>query len=77
MSEKMKPRLKTRYDDEVRDKLKAEFAIENVMSIPKIDKVVLNMGVGEASKNIKLLEIFNESFQLDKQLSDSYFKFDT
>ena len=56
MSEKMKPRLKTRYYDEVRDKLKAEFAIENVMSIPKIDKVVLNMGVGEASKNIKLLE---------------------
>lgn len=50
------PRLKTRYKDEIRAKLKEEFKYGNDMQIPKLDKVVINMGVGEAvadSKKIK------------------------
>jgi large subunit ribosomal protein L5 len=50
------PRLKQRYQDEVATKLQQEFGIENAMAVPRIDKVVLNMGLGEASRNIKILE---------------------
>ncbi len=56
MSEAYVPRLKQMYEESVRERLQKEFSIDNVMSIPRLDKVVLNMGVGEASKNIKLLE---------------------
>lgn len=56
MSENYTPRLKQQYEESVRERLRKEFSIDNTMSIPRIDKVVLNMGVGEASKNIKLLE---------------------
>lgn len=50
------PRLKTLYYDEIRGKLNEEFSYKNPMQIPKLEKVVLNMGVGEAvadSKKIK------------------------
>lgn len=50
------PRLKQQYQDEVRSKLKDEFQFNNAMEIPGLDKIVLNMGLGEASKNIKILE---------------------
>jgi len=50
------PRLRQRYDEEVRAKLAEEFGLENPMQVPRVDKVVLNMGLGEASKNIKILE---------------------
>jgi len=48
--------LKERYNNEVRAKLKEEFAYKNDMQIPKMVKIVLNMGVGEASHNSKLAE---------------------
>ena len=48
--------LKDRYNNEVRAKLKEEFAYKNDMQIPKMSKIVLNMGVGEASHNSKLAE---------------------
>lgn len=48
--------LKDRYNNEVRAKLKEEFAYKNDMQIPKMCKIVLNMGVGEASHNSKLAE---------------------
>lgn len=48
--------LKDRYNNEVRAKLKEEFAYKNDMQIPKMVKIVLNMGVGEASHNSKLAE---------------------
>ena len=48
--------LKDRYNNEVRAKLKEEFAYKNDMQIPKMAKIVLNMGVGEASHNSKLAE---------------------
>jgi large subunit ribosomal protein L5 len=49
-------RLRQRYKDEVVPKLKKEFGIENLMAVPRLEKVVLNMGVGEAIANIKVLE---------------------
>ncbi|MGA7615423.1 MAG: 50S ribosomal protein L5 [Thermoanaerobaculia bacterium] len=52
----MAARLKELYHSEVRQKLQKEFAIENVMAIPKIEKVVLNMGLGEAIQNSKILD---------------------
>lgn len=48
--------LKDRYNKEIRAKLKEEFAYKNDMQIPKMCKIVLNMGVGEASHNSKLAE---------------------
>ena len=50
------PRLKSQYQDEVRPALKKEFGISNEMAIPRLVKVVLNMGLGEARQNIKILE---------------------
>jgi large subunit ribosomal protein L5 len=52
----MAARLKEHYSKEVRKKLESEFGIKNPMAIPKIEKVVLNMGVGEAIQNIKILD---------------------
>jgi len=42
----MAARLKERYQKEVRKKIQDEFGIKNVMAVPKIDKIVLNMGIG-------------------------------
>ena len=47
------PRLKAVYKDKVRAALKEEFGYKNEMQIPKLDKIVLNMGVGEAVKDTK------------------------
>ena len=50
------PRLKTRYAQEIVPKLQQEFGIENVSAVPRIQKISLNIGLGEASRNFKLLE---------------------
>lgn len=50
------PRLKTRYSEEIVEKLRGEFGIENVMAVPRLEKIVLNMGLGEATQNIKILD---------------------
>ncbi len=52
----VKPRLKTRYNDEVRAALQEQFGFGNVMQIPGVVKVVVKMGVGEASRDAKLIE---------------------
>ncbi len=52
----MAARLKEHYSKEVRKKLQDEFQIKNPMAVPKIEKVVLNMGVGEAIQNAKVLD---------------------
>jgi large subunit ribosomal protein L5 len=49
-------RLKERYDKEVVAALKKEFGYKNVMAIPKIQKVIVNMGLGEATQNAKIAE---------------------
>ena len=49
-------RLKERYEKEVAPALKKEFGYGNVMAIPRIEKVVVNMGLGEATSNAKLVD---------------------
>lgn len=50
------PRLKTRYREEIRARLKEKFGYSNDMQIPRIEKIVLNMGVGEAAQDSKKLQ---------------------
>ncbi|MEB2343354.1 MAG: 50S ribosomal protein L5 [Deltaproteobacteria bacterium] len=52
----MAPRLQERYRQEVVGKLSQEFGYKNVHQVPKVEKVVVNMGVGAATQNAKLLE---------------------
>jgi len=52
----MRPRLLERYRSEVVPKLRAEFGYENSHQVPQLSKVVVNMGLGEATANAKLLE---------------------
>lgn len=49
-------RLKEQYQNEIVDAMIKKFGYENIMEVPKLDKVVINMGVGEAKDNAKLLE---------------------
>ncbi len=50
------PRLKVKYNDEVRDKLRSELELGNVMEVPRFEKIVINVGVGAAVDNKGLLE---------------------
>jgi len=50
------PRLKQTYGDEVAPKLAKEFGLENPMAVPRLEKISLNIGLGEAIQNIKLLD---------------------
>jgi large subunit ribosomal protein L5 len=50
------PRLRHRYLEEVVPKLKREFGIENAMAVPRLERISLNMGMGEAIQNIKILD---------------------
>ncbi len=54
--EKYVPRLKKKYQEEVVPALMKKFGYKNIMEVPKIEKIVVNMGVGEAVQNIKELE---------------------
>ena len=50
------PRLKVRYREEIVPALQAEFVFDNVMQVPGLSKIVVNMGVGEAARDSKLIE---------------------
>jgi large subunit ribosomal protein L5 len=50
-------RLRERYEMEVAPALKKEFGYRNVMAIPKIEKIVVNMGLGEATQNAKIVDV--------------------
>ncbi len=50
------PRMKTRYREEIRDKMVKAFGYKNVMEIPRLDKIVINMGVGESVQDSKKVE---------------------
>ena len=52
----MNPRILERYNTEIVDKLKEEFSFPNVHQVPKLTKIVLNIGLGEAAANPKLLD---------------------
>ena len=49
-------RLKEQYQNEIIDAMVKKFGYKNIMEVPKLDKVVINMGVGEAKENAKVLE---------------------
>jgi large subunit ribosomal protein L5 len=50
------PRFKTRYDDEIRAQLKDTLGLDNIMQVPRLEKIVLNMGVGQALQQQSLLD---------------------
>jgi large subunit ribosomal protein L5 len=55
-TEKIYPRLKLRYREEIVPKLRTDFAYPNVMQVPRLVKVVVNIGVGDAAKDAKLMD---------------------
>src|SRR3546814_414308 len=56
MAEKYTPRLKKVYDDEIRRALIEQFGYANTMAVPRLDKIVINMGVGEATQDKKRVD---------------------
>ena len=57
---KVPPRLKERYEQEIRGRLKDRFGYSSPMQVPRIQKITLNMGVGEAKQDSKMLEAATE-----------------
>lgn len=53
----MKPRLKEKYETTIAPELREKYKYANVMQIPKLDKIVVNMGVGDANQEARLLEM--------------------
>ena len=51
-----RPRLRTRYDDEIKPALQTELGLANVMQVPRVEKIVVNMGVGRATQQRSLLD---------------------
>jgi len=64
VSEHPTPRLKTRYREELVGRLQQELGLANPMQVPRLDKVVLNMGVGDALKDGRMLEAAVEDLQV-------------
>ena len=56
MAEKYTPRLKTKFEADIAKAMQAKFGYKNVMEIPRIEKITLNMGVGEASQDKKKVQ---------------------
>jgi large subunit ribosomal protein L5 len=55
-TERSVPRLKQRYNDEIRGQLQTELALGNVMQVPGLVKIVVNMGVGDAARDSKVID---------------------
>src|SRR5215472_10407734 len=67
-SAKERPRLRSRFEKEVAPALMKEFALNNPMAVPRLHKIVVNMGVGEATQNAKILDpAVNELGQITGQ----------
>jgi large subunit ribosomal protein L5 len=67
-SAKERPRLRTKFDKEVAPALLKELELQNVMAVPRLNKIVVNMGVGEATQNSKVLDpAVNELGQITGQ----------
>ncbi len=61
---KVEPRLRKYYHEQVRPKLAREFGYRSAMQVPVLEKIVINVGMGEASKNAKLLDSLVEELRL-------------
>ena len=53
------PRLRTEYEGTIRKALQEQFSYKNVMQLPKLEKIVLNMGVGKATQKAALLDVID------------------
>jgi large subunit ribosomal protein L5 len=56
MAAKLDARLKERYQKEIRPALQKELGLDNLMAVPRLEKIVLNMGLGEATQNVKIMD---------------------
>ena len=54
--EKKVSRLRKKYNEEIKPALQKELDLKNTMAVPRLEKIVLNMGLGEATQNVKLLD---------------------
>jgi large subunit ribosomal protein L5 len=52
----MAARLREKYSKEIKSQLQKELGIENVMAVPRLEKIVINMGLGEATQNVKMMD---------------------
>jgi len=63
-------RVKEKYQKDVVPALTKEFGYKNVMAVPRVQKVVVNMGLGEATANAKLVDIGSDELILNPALDD-------
>jgi large subunit ribosomal protein L5 len=56
MAAKVNARLKEKYQQEIRPALQKELGLNNLMAVPRLEKIVLNMGLGEATQNVKIMD---------------------
>jgi large subunit ribosomal protein L5 len=56
MATKLNARLKEKYHKEIRPSLQKELGLANLMAVPRLEKIVLNMGLGEATQNVKIMD---------------------
>ena len=56
MATKLNARLKEKYQAEIRPALQKELGLDNLMAVPRLEKIVLNMGLGEATQNVKIMD---------------------
>jgi large subunit ribosomal protein L5 len=56
MATKINARLKEKYQTEIRPALQKELGLKNLMAVPRLEKIVLNMGLGEATQNVKIMD---------------------
>ena len=66
-AEAWKPRLKTVYDEKIREAMQEEFKYKNPMQIPRLDKIVLNMGVGEGGAGQQKGPLGARRFDVDRR----------
>jgi large subunit ribosomal protein L5 len=52
----MASRFREKYEKEIKQQIKKELNIENVMAVPRLEKIVINMGLGEATQNVKIMD---------------------
>ena len=62
-SAKERPRLRTRFEKEIAPALLKELELKNMNAVPRLNKIVVNMGVGEATQNAKILDPAAQSLQ--------------
>src|ERR1700756_2360195 len=56
MATKLDARLKEKYQKEIRPALQKELGLDNLMAVPRLEKIVINMGLGEATQNVKIMD---------------------